>query len=269
MTISLDNAFWPDRGRIYSLRNRVELIAAAGYQGISCNTWMYSMRGEPFWPQIPHFADWGCPLRSVYMSMPAGTPHDGKRADWVREALDHLPPGAHLELSLEGVGGDPAVLDTLRTTLATLADYAASRQRQIALYPHTGYWLNRVADAVALCASINHPALRLCFPSSHWLTVEGGDERLLIDIAAALPWLISANLCGGRRAEGGWRNCLLEDGHFDATQVLYQLRKGGFTGEITVQHWDAGGDPWSTITRNQRWMAEAEARVQRLLTTAG
>ena len=269
MPIAIDNVFWPDPSGLYPLRTRARMIADAGYDGMSCNAWMYHGR-EPFWEQVGAFAGWGCPLRSVYMSIPAGTAPGDQPEQWVRDALDRLPEGAHLELALSGPLDDPGAGDQMRGLLSRLADHAANRDRRIALYPHTGYWLSSTREAVRWCSDLGHPALRLCFPGSHWLAVSGlGLDGGIGDpgpaIAAMAPMLISANLCGSRRESGHWRNCLLDAGDLDVVPQLAALRRSGFAGPLTVQFWQAAGDPWTALVRNRTWLEAAEARVSRLL----
>lgn len=55
------------------------------------------------------------------------------------------------------------------TEIRAIATVAAANGVRVALYPHTGFWLARVEDAMRVAEEINRPEVGVTFNLCHWL----------------------------------------------------------------------------------------------------
>jgi sugar phosphate isomerase/epimerase len=145
----------------------------------------------------------------------------------------------------------PAGDDRAVEILADLAERAAQRKVRIALYPHHGFWLERVEDAVRLADKVNRPNVGVTFNLCHWLRVNPETSaRSLIEMAMPRLFIVSINGAdtGGRE----WKNLIqtLDRGTFDVRRFLETLRDAGYTGPIGFQGYGIGGDAYDNLKRS-------------------
>lgn len=98
-----------------------------------------------------------------------------------------------------------APLDTSDDAIAVqalreISGYAKDAGLRVALYPHTGFFVQRVEDAVRLAAKVNRKNLGVTFNLCHWLMVDGKD--LAASLKAAQPYLFCVTIQRG----GRWRH---------------------------------------------------------------
>jgi sugar phosphate isomerase/epimerase len=141
--------------------------------------------------------------------------------------------------------------------LGALADRAREAGLQVALYPHTFYWLERVEDALRLARKLNRPNVGVTFNLCHWLRVDE-EKNLRPLLQAAAPYLRVASLNG---ADSNCRGCdwnrliqTLDRGSFDVKQVLQVFQEIGFRGPIGLQGYGISGDVYDNLRRSlQAW----------------
>ncbi len=132
--------------------------------------------------------------------------------------------------------GDEVVLAKLRE----IADYAEPRGVKIALYPHTGSWLERVEDATRLADKMNRGSVGVTFNLCHWLKVEGSERDPASVLRAALPRLVFVTINGadaGDTKAMGWERLIrpLGQGSYDVGAFVKTLRTIGYHGPIGFQ----------------------------------
>jgi len=169
---------------------------------------------------------------------------------------------------------------TVLTEIAALAKRAGVK---VALYPHTGCWLERVQDAVRLANKVHrarvafikqgltsgarppqesaHDNLGVTFNLCHCLKV--GDEKRIPELLdQAKPYLFVVSINGADHA-GDWNRLIqtLDRGEFNVLPVLRKLKEIGFTGPIGLQHYGIQGDVSENLRRSmdgwKRLSAEA------------
>jgi acetyl esterase/lipase len=146
--------------------------------------------------------------------------------------------------------GDAVALARLREILA----YAEPRGIKIALYPHTGFWLERFEDAVRLTDKLNHPDVGTTFNLCHWLKVEGNRDPLPV-LKAALPRLFFVSINGadtGDTRTHDWDRLIqaLDRGSYDVGTLIHQLQTLGYTGPVGLQCYNLKGDSRENLTRS-------------------
>jgi sugar phosphate isomerase/epimerase len=143
--------------------------------------------------------------------------------------------------------GDARAVEILRE----LADAAAQHQVRIALYPHQGFWLETIEDAVRIADKVNCPTVGVTFNLCHWLRVSPSrDVRSVIE--KAMPRLLVVNINGADADGRDWNTLIqtLDRGTFDMRGFLETLRDAGYTGPIGFQGYGIGGDVHENLKRS-------------------
>jgi len=146
--------------------------------------------------------------------------------------------------------GDEVALARLRE----IADYAEPRGVKIALYPHTGFWLERVEDGVRLASKLDRPGVGTTFNLCHWLKVEGDRDPVPV-LQAALPRLFFVSINGadtGNTQKQDWDQLIqtLDCGSYDVGALVRRLREIGYSGPVGLQCYNLKGDPKENLQRS-------------------
>ena len=107
---------------------------------------------------------------------------------------------------------------------------------ELALYPHSGFWLETSEDALRLLGQLQHPRLGLCFNLCHFLKGhEGADPLPLLE--AAGERLLAVTLNGADAAGEDWGTLIrpLGEGDLDLGPLLDGLDGLGYRGPVGLQ----------------------------------
>ena len=166
------------------------------------------------------------------------------------EGADRLAP---LRDAMQQLAGGPGMLwlalqDSLRkprdaegdavakTVLAELVALAEQTGVEIALYPHHGFWLETVADALRLCEQVDHARLGVCFNLCHFLRANpGGDPAASLKNCVARLFAVTVNGADGDGVD--WSTLIrpLDEGSLDLRGLLPVLDDLHFAGPIGLQ----------------------------------
>ena len=126
--------------------------------------------------------------------------------------------------------------------LREISGYAKDAGLRVALYPHTGFVVQSVEDAVRLAEKVDRKNVGVTFNLCHWLMVDGND--LAASLKTARPYLFCITINGADAGGTNWKELIqpLDRGTYDVSQVLRLLRKMKYTGPIGLQHYGIGGD---------------------------
>ena len=146
---------------------------------------------------------------------------------------------------------DDYVLGQIRA----LADVAQAHGIRVALYPHSGFWLARVDDALRVAEKLNRPDIGVTFNLCHWLKVEGAERDPVPVLRAALPRLMFVTISGadtGDTKAMGWDRLIqpLDAGTYDLGAFVRTLRTVGYTGPVGFQGYNIKGEPRAILTRS-------------------
>jgi sugar phosphate isomerase/epimerase len=142
--------------------------------------------------------------------------------------------------------GDARAVEILRE----LSDAAAKHTVRIALYPHSGFWIETVDDAVRIAEKVDRPNVGVTFNLCHWLKVsQSRDAKAAIE--KAMPHLFVVSINGADTDGQDWKTLIqtLDRGTFDMKGFLETLRDAGYTGPIGFQGYGIGGDASDNLKR--------------------
>jgi sugar phosphate isomerase/epimerase len=145
--------------------------------------------------------------------------------------------------------GDGVIVPLMRE----LADLAQSCGVRVAFYPHTGFWLERVEDAVRVARAVDRPNVGATFNLCHWLKVEG-DRNPRPVLEEALPRLFFVTINGTETGDTrmmNWDKLIqpLEAGSYDVAGLLKSLHELGYRGPIGFQGYGIPGDSRDILSR--------------------
>ena len=131
-----------------------------------------------------------------------------------------------------------------------VADMGAKSGLRVALYPHTGHWLERVEDAVRIAQKVNRPDVGVTFNLCHWLKVDGQDLQARLELAK--PHLFMVTVSGADVGGTDWTTLIqtLDRGTFDVCGLLGLLNEMNYTGPIGLQGYGIGGDVSANLRRS-------------------
>jgi len=143
--------------------------------------------------------------------------------------------------------GDARAVEVIRE----IADAAAANKVRVALYPHTGFWVERVEDAIRLAEKVDRKNVGVTFNLCHWLKVD--DEKNMQSlITSAMPHLFVVSINGADSGGKDWKQLIqtLDRGSFNILRFLKVLKKSGYTGPIGLQGYGIGGDAYENLKRS-------------------
>ncbi|MCX6954556.1 MAG: sugar phosphate isomerase/epimerase [Verrucomicrobia bacterium] len=145
--------------------------------------------------------------------------------------------------------------DFVLTQLRAIADFGAAHGVKVALYPHAGFWLARVEDAMRMADRLNRTDVGVTFNLCHWLKVEGAERDPVPVLRAALPRLRFVTISGadtGDTRAMGWERLIqpLDAGTYDLAGFMKQLRAVGYTGPVGFQGYNIKLEPRDALARS-------------------
>jgi len=149
------------------------------------------------------------------------------------------------------------------TALRAAADVAQEAGLRVSVYPHAGFWVERVDDAVRLVPKVDRKNFGVTFNLCHWLKVDGKDaeER----IKKALPYLSVVTINGADKDGKEWDRLIqpLDTGTFDVGGFVKMLKALGYKGPIGLQHFGIRGDSKKNLQRSMDgWRKISETPVK-------
>ncbi|MBI5010968.1 MAG: sugar phosphate isomerase/epimerase [Bacteroidia bacterium] len=128
-----------------------------------------------------------------------------------------------------------------------LADYALEYKVNLALYPHSFFWLEKIEDSVRLTEKINRLNVGAVFNLCHFLRtdIRADLEKKLI---ASIPYLFAVSINGaddGNTSEMDWNRLIqpLGEGSFDVLSILRLLKDNNYKGPVGLQCYNIPGEP--------------------------
>lgn len=230
-----------------TLKEQARFLKEAGYRGVNQ---VYDREGkEKIAWRVEVFEKAGLKVLSVYVAA-------GK--DPVDEDL--LKPlancGAMIELTVPKL--DAEVLASIRKTAARAEGLGV----RVALYPHAGFAVATMPQAMALIEEVGHPNLGVMFNLCHFLKSEN-EEDLESVLATAGDRLFAVSTCGADLDGEGWNELIrtLDEGTFPQERLFKQLEKLGFEGPVGLQCYALKGDKKENLLKSMQAWRELQDRL--------
>lgn len=155
---------------------------------------------------------------------------------------------------------DPAGDAVAVPLLREIAGMAETNGVRVALYPHTGFWVERVDDGTRLARAVDRPNLGTTFNLCHWLKVDGQELEKRLEEAGRHLFVVTIN--GADAAGKDWKTLIqpLDAGDFPVSRVLAQLDRMGYAGPVGLQHYGIGGDAAVNLRRSMEAWRRLTAR---------
>lgn len=228
-------------------KEQVEMVRELGYAGIGCTA------GEELAEMAKELDKNGLRLFTVYLGINIDSDQP-KYGPELKETIEVLRGRNSMlwlfvrsrKLKPSDPAGDPRAVEILRE----VADMAAEANVRVALYPHTGFWIEKVEDAVRVVKQVNRKNVAVTFNLCHWLKVD--DEKNAESlIKSATPHLFVVTINGADSSGKDWKTLIqtLDRGTFDMRGFLKTLRNTGYTGPIGFQGYGIGGDAYDNLKR--------------------
>jgi sugar phosphate isomerase/epimerase len=157
----------------------------------------------------------------------------------------------------EVAGGDEVAVAAVRE----IAAQAETAGVKVSLYPHTGFWLARFADAVRVAGLVDRPNVGTTFNLCHWLKVEGDVDPipLLTAERAKLQFVTINGADRGDTKAMGWDRLIqpLDRGTYDVGAFVRRLRdEVKWRGPVGLQGYAVPGDKRENLRRSMAaWRA--------------
>jgi sugar phosphate isomerase/epimerase len=261
---AMDTGFYSRQGS-YDFDARCEMTKELGLDATYLTLW-----SDAAWADVPkldfvrekHDLD----VAAVYCQIDMTAPTAERDIGRIRNLIATTTATRSIEVALMSdkfASSDPAGDEIALAVLESLADAASGRDITLLLYPHARYWLERTADAVRLCRTMDRPNVRATFPAFHWYAVEAG-IHLPETLDAVAPFLAAVNICGSSIRPGLFMGATFErlgEGELDAFDVLNQVRRVGYQGYIGLQGYSVQGDPYLNLRRSLEVLRDIERRI--------
>lgn len=201
-------------------------LKTAGYAGVS----QVHGGGEALVRKVAAYEKAGLKVLSVYRDIA------GKGLD----AADLRPlanKGALIELTVQ------KITDTTPARIREICLVAEGLGMRVALYPHHGFGIATMPQAVEMVTKVDYPELGIMFNLCHFLRGENPAD-LETTITAAGESLFAVSVSGADTEGKDWPALIrpLGAGDFPMERLLTALSKSGFSGPIALQCFGIKGD---------------------------
>ncbi|MFH1717404.1 MAG: family 16 glycoside hydrolase, partial [Planctomycetota bacterium] len=230
-----------------SASEQAAMVKQLGYAGMGCTA------GKGLAEMLRELDNSGLWLFTVYLGVNIDSDQQ-KYGPELKETIDILKGRNAIlwlfvrsnKLKPSSPAGDERAVEIIRE----IADIAAESDVRVALYPHYGFWVERVEDAVRVVKKVDRRNVGVTFNLCHWLMVD--DERNMKSlIESAMPHLFAVSINGADSGGKDWKSLIqtLDRGTFDMRRFLKTLSNSGYTGPIGFQGYGIGGDARENLKR--------------------
>jgi sugar phosphate isomerase/epimerase len=233
--------------RFKSVEEGVKLVKDLGYQGV----------GSVYPKDLAQFKaaceKEGLKIFSVYLDSKVNAENFSYGKD-VDEAIQTLKgTDALLEINVQR-GKDPNDVQSV-AMVKEIGNKAKAAGLKVVIYPHDKFYIERVDHAVRIAKATGCDNVGVALNLCHFLKVQPTDDLSKI-LADAKPLLWSVSISGADTDGKDWNTLIrpLDEGTFDVSILLKQLREIGYDRAIGLQCFNIRIDPKENLTRSiQAW----------------
>lgn len=247
---AMDTWFW---GSKTPIPEQVALLKKLGFAGLAGST------GHSVKEYLAALQEQGLEMSGVYTPVPI----DGDYPKVLPELVETLKgTKALVWLALTSKAhkkSDPAGDEAALKLVSRLADDCEKAGLPgIAFYPHVGFWMERVGDAVRLAAQAKRPGVGVQLNLYHWMATEpGADPKKSVDEAKAHLKGVSINGSGKKASI-----LPLGEGDYDPLALLKALAEAGYAGPVAHQGYGIKGDTAARLAAAKEAWEKLKARLR-------
>jgi sugar phosphate isomerase/epimerase len=246
----------------YTFDDQAKLLKNLGYDGIE-------LEGLDNYEEKLNILDkYSLRVFMVYIQidLEKAEPYDTRLHDFIKR-VNGRGVTLWLHIHSEKYGpSDPAGDALCVPILQKLADLASANNVNLALYPHSRFWLEKVGDGVRLTQKADRDNLGAVFNLCHFLKTDTRDS-LELKLVKSIPYLSAVSINGaddGNTRDMEWTRLIqpLGEGSFDVLNILRLLKINDYKGPVGLQCYDIKGDPAlflkTSITTWARYLKEIQ-----------
>ena len=216
-----------------SYDDEAKMLKDFGYNGISQ---IYG-GGDPLVRRVAVYRMHGLKVLSVYL--------EATKKPIAPDVVKALENGGMIELTVKEL--TPEVIGSIRQA----AEMASQMNIRVALYPHDGYAVSTMPQAIDLVGKVGHPNFGIMFNLPHFLKNEKAEDlESVLEKSAA--HLFSVSTCGADLDGKNWNTLIqtLDKGTFPQKRLLATLKKMKFKGPVGLQCFAVKGDRHSNLKQS-------------------
>jgi sugar phosphate isomerase/epimerase len=234
--------------QVQSLDEKAALLKELGYDGIG---WRVGVKpGE----MIRALDKYDLRMISTYTqgTVDANNPHYDER---LVDELDVMKKHRTIIWLCLIPGKNPSD-EAAVTVVNQVADLAAVAGLDVVLYPHVGFYVATVQDALRVTRKVDRSNVGMSFNLCHFLKTDDGKNMEAI-LKESAPYLRLVSINGadsGNTKAMGWDRLIrpLGEGSFDVRRVMMLLDKIGYTGPVGLQCYNVKGDNRENLKKSIR-----------------
>lgn len=229
--------------RFENLDQEVATLKELGYVGIG------SAKLDRLEERIAAYHKADMKVCSIYVGVHLDQ-NGGRMDEGIPEAIKRLRgTGALIELTIQGKA-DNAGEQVVRL-VRQVADLAAEAGLKVALYPHHGFYVARISEALAVIEKVDRKNVGLTFNLCHYLMGENIAD-LEKTIAGVKPHLYQVTTCGADNDGKNWKQLIqtLDKGSFDQRRLIKAMALAGFEGRVGLQCYQVEGSSAEILARS-------------------
>ena len=235
------------------LEEQAELVKRTGYAGLGYT-------GALKVPEMMKALESrGLKMFSIYVAVRVdgdSPSYDAALPEAIRQLKGH---GTVIWLTVQGTSPDGE--ERAVRMVREVADMAAESGLRVVLYPHMGFFVDRIEDALRIRKKVDRRNVGITFNLAHFLAVKDEpnlDQRL----REAMPYLELVSINGAEH-EGGWDRLILplDRGEFDVFGLLKKLAAAGYKDPIGLQCYQVPGDIEDNLRRSMAAWRKFQERM--------
>lgn len=151
--------------------------------------------------------------------------------------------------------------------LTKLADFAATYNVKLAIYPHIGFYCEATDHMLKLVKQVNRPNLGAIFNLCHFLKLEG-EANLENQVKKALPYLFMVSISGADKGDTrnmDWDRLIqpLGKGSFDTYHLVKLLKDNDYKGKFGLQCYNIKMDCKPALSQSMNTWKEYKKRYSK------
>jgi len=219
-----------------SYEEEAKMLSEMGYTGIS--QVFDKEGGQQLVERAAAYKKHGVKVLSLYLS--------ATEKPIEPEVVAGLANGGMIEITVQEKI-TPAIVESIRKT----AEMAAQQKIRVAVYPHAGFTVATMPQAMELVAQVDHPNFGLMFNLCHFLKSEKAEDLESI-LEKASPKLFAVSTHGADIDGKDWDALIqtLDKGSFPQSRLFDKLKALGFTGPVALQCYAVKGDKRENLKKS-------------------